>query len=70
VGVVEELGELCDALGVSVSLEFEALSLKESLEFLIVCDNAIMDNSELPLGVRSVVRQSTNSPRSSVDTDL
>ena len=62
VGVVEELGEFCNALGVGVSLESETLSLKQSLEFLVVCDNAIVDDSKFPLRVRSVPRQSMDGP--------
>jgi hypothetical protein len=49
--VVEELGELGDALGVGFGLEAEALGLEQSLELLVVGDDAIVDDGELPVGV-------------------
>lgn len=46
--VVEVLGELSNALGVGVGLELEALGAQEGLEFLVVGDDTIVDNGELP----------------------
>lgn len=51
--VVEELGEFGNALGVCVAFELEALALKQSLEFFVVGDDAVVNHSELPLGIGS-----------------
>lgn len=53
VQAVEVLCELCDALGVGFGLEAVALALEEGLELLVVCDDAVVDDGELPLGVGS-----------------
>lgn len=50
--VVNVLGELGNGLGVGLSLELEALGLKESLEFLVVGDDTVVDDGKLPVGVR------------------
>lgn len=52
--VEQVLGQLSDALGISLCLEAEALALQQSSEFLVVGDDSIMDNGELPVHVRSV----------------
>jgi hypothetical protein len=52
--VVEELGELRNALRVGLGLESEALGLEQGLQLLVVCDDAIVNDGELPCGVRSV----------------
>jgi hypothetical protein len=52
--VVDVLGELGNALGVGLRLELEALAGQESLELLVVGDDTVVDNGELPVGVRSV----------------
>jgi hypothetical protein len=54
--VVDVLGELCDALSVGLSLELEALGLEKSLQLLVVGDDTIVDNGELPVDVRSAFR--------------
>lgn len=60
-GVVEELCEFGDTFGVGVGFELEALTFEESLEFFVVCDDTVMDDRELPLGIRSKVCQPTGS---------
>ena len=57
VGIVEEFGKFCNAFSIGVSLEFEALALKESLELFVVRDDAVVDNGELPLGIGSRICQ-------------
>jgi hypothetical protein len=52
--IVEVLGELGNALGIGLSLKAEALALQEGLQFLVVGDDTVVDNRELPGGVRSV----------------
>lgn len=54
--VVDVLGELGNALSVGLGLELETLGLEESLKLLVVGDNTVVDNSELPVGVRSAFR--------------
>lgn len=54
--IVDILCELGNSFCVSLSLELETLALEESLQFLVVGDDAVVDNGELPFGVRSVVR--------------
>jgi hypothetical protein len=49
--VVEVLGQLGDALGISLGLELEALALEQSLQLLVVGDDAVVDDGELPVGV-------------------
>jgi hypothetical protein len=53
VGIEEVFGELRNALGVGLGLESETLALEQGLEFLVIGDDTIVDNSELPLGIRS-----------------
>lgn len=52
--VVDVLGQLGNALGIGLGLELEALAREESLELLVVGDDTIVDDGELPVGVRSV----------------
>lgn len=52
--VVDVLGELRNRLGISLGLKLEALALKQDLQFLVVCDDAIVDNREFPVGVGPV----------------
>jgi hypothetical protein len=54
--VVDVLGELGNALSVGLGLELEALGLEESLQLLVVGDDTVVDNAELPVGVRSTLR--------------
>ncbi len=49
--IVEVLGQLGDALGVCIGLEAETSSLQESLQFLVVGDDTVVDDGELPLGI-------------------
>jgi hypothetical protein len=53
---VDVLGELGNALSVGLGLELEALGLEESLQLLVVGDDTVVDNAELPVGVRSTLR--------------
>lgn len=55
--VVQVLGELSNALGVGFGLELEALGAQEGLELLVVGDDTIVDDGELPGRVRSRRRQ-------------
>jgi hypothetical protein len=48
---VDVLCELGDGLGVGLRLELEALALEQGLELLVVCDDTIVDDGELPVGV-------------------
>lgn len=48
---VDVLCELGNSLGVGLCLELEALALEQNLEFLVICDDAIVDDGELPVGV-------------------
>jgi len=57
VRVVEELGEFGNALGVRVGLELEALAFEERPELFVVGDDTVVDDCELPLGVRPVLCQ-------------
>jgi hypothetical protein len=52
--IVKVLCKLGDALGIGLGLELEALSSQQGLELLVVGDDAIVDNGELPVGVRAV----------------
>jgi hypothetical protein len=54
VGIEEVLGELCNALGIGLGLESETLALEKSLEFFVVGNDTIVNDCELPLGIRSV----------------
>lgn len=51
--VVDVLDQLGNAFGIGLSLESEALALKQGLELLVVGDDTIVDNGELPRGVRA-----------------
>lgn len=52
--VVEEFGQFGNTFGVSISLEFEAFALEESLQLLVVSDDTIVDYGKLPLWIRPV----------------
>jgi hypothetical protein len=52
--VVDVFGELSDRLGVGLGLELEAPALEKGLELLVVCDDAVVDDGKLPVGVRPV----------------
>lgn len=52
--VVDVLGQLGNTLGIGLGLESQALGLQESLELLVVGNDTIVDNGELPVGIRSV----------------
>jgi hypothetical protein len=49
--VVDVLGQLGNALGVGLGLEAEALALEEGLQLLVVGDDTIVNDGELPVGV-------------------
>ena len=51
--IVDVFGKLCDGLSVGLGLEAESLGLEESSQFLVVGDDTVVDNSKLPLWVRS-----------------
>lgn len=53
VRIVEVFGEFGNAFSISVSFESEAFTFEEGLEFFVVGDNTVVNNSELPLWVRS-----------------
>ena len=53
--VVKILGELGNALGVGLGFKLETLALKQSLELLIVRDDPVMNDRELPVGIRAVI---------------
>lgn len=53
--IVDVLGELGNGLCVGLGLESEALALEQSLQFLVVGDDTVVDNGELPFGVGSAV---------------
>jgi hypothetical protein len=55
VSIVEVFGELSNALGVGFGLETEALTLEESLEFLVVRNDTVVNDCKLPLGIRSAL---------------
>ena len=52
---VDVLCELGNGLGVGLSLELEALALEQGLELLVVCDDSIVDDGELPVRVGPAV---------------
>ena len=54
-GVEEVFGELCNALGIGLGLKAETLALEEGLELFVVGDDTIVNDSELPLGIRAVL---------------
>lgn len=53
VAVVDVLDQLGNALGIRLGLESEALALEQGLELLVVGDDTIVDDGELPGGVRA-----------------
>lgn len=57
VEVVEVLCQFGDTFCVGFGLEAETLALEKGLEFLVISDDTVVDNGELPSGVRSVARQ-------------
>jgi hypothetical protein len=61
--VVEVLGELRDALGIRLGLEAEALALEQSLELLVVGDDTVVDDGELPVRVGPGDKRISNSAR-------
>ena len=52
---INVLGKLCNDLGVGLGLEFVAFGLEQSLQFLVVGNDTIVDNGEFPFGVGSVI---------------
>jgi hypothetical protein len=48
---IDVLCELRDGLSVGLRLELVALALEQDLELLVVCDDTVMDDGELPVGV-------------------
>ena len=52
--VEDELGQLGDGLSVGLGLEAHALGLQEHPQFLVVGDDTVVDDGELPLGVGAV----------------
>jgi hypothetical protein len=48
---VNVLCELRDGFSIRLSLELVALALEQDLELLVVCDDAVVDDGELPVGV-------------------
>ena len=53
--VIEVLRKLRNALSVCVGLETEASAFEKSLQFLVVGDDTIVDDSELPFGIRPIL---------------
>lgn len=51
---VDVLCELGNSLCVGLRLKLEALALEQDLELLVVCDDSIVDDGELPVGVGPV----------------
>lgn len=52
--VEDELGQLSDGLSVGLGLEAHALGFEEHPQFLVVGDDTVVDDGELPLGVGAV----------------
>lgn len=52
--VVDVLCELGDALSIGLGLESEALALEQGLQLLVVGDDTIVNDGELPVGVGPV----------------
>lgn len=46
--IIKVLGELGNALGICLRLKLEPFSLKESLKLLVVGNDAIVNDRELP----------------------
>jgi hypothetical protein len=51
---VDVFCELGNGLGVGLSLELVALALEQGLQLLVICDDAVVDDGELPVGVGPV----------------
>lgn len=49
--IVDVFGELGNGLGIGLRLELEALALEQHLQLLVVCDDAVVHDGELPVGV-------------------
>lgn len=49
--VVDVLGELGNALSISLGLKLEALGGEKGLKFLVVCNNTVVYDAEFPSGV-------------------
>jgi hypothetical protein len=64
--VVNVLGELCNALCVGLGLELEALSNQKRLKLLVVGNDAVVDDAELPVWVRSTVEKAVRSANRSL----
>lgn len=47
-GVVDVFGKLRDSLSVRLGFELETLALEQCLELFVVCDDAIVNDRELP----------------------
>ena len=52
--VEDELGQLGNGLSIGLGLEAHALGLQEHPQFLVVGDDTVVDDGELPLGVGAV----------------
>lgn len=46
--VIEVLGKLGNAFGIGLGLKAESLALKQGLQFLVVRDDTVVDDGELP----------------------
>lgn len=53
--VIKVLGELGNALSISLGFKLETLALKQSLELLVVRDDPVMNDRELPVGIGPVI---------------
>lgn len=49
--IVNVLGQLRNGLCVGLGLKLEAFALEQRLELLVVCDDAVVHDGELPIGV-------------------
>lgn len=74
--VVNVLCELGNALGIGLGLELETLAAEQGLEFLVVCNDTVVDDGELPGGIRAVGvavdsgRRTVGSPSGVGDTSM
>jgi hypothetical protein len=53
VGIEEVFSQFSDAFSVGLGLEAEALALEEGLELLIVGNDTVVNDSELPFRIGS-----------------
>ena len=53
--VVQVFRELRNTLGIGFGLESESLALQQSAELLVICNDTIVDDGELPFGIRSFI---------------